>query len=152
MSTISRVSTTPELLLEREDALADLHAALAKACEGRGSVLFVGGEAGVGKTALVQQFLAESGGDVRVLVGACDPLFTPLPLGPFVDIAHSTGGRLDELMAAGAIPYRIAEVLMEELSESKPTIVVLEDLHWADEATLDVVRLFARRVDTYRCS
>ena len=148
MSTISRVSTTPELLLERENALADLHAALANACAGRGGVLFVGGEAGVGKTALVQQFLAESGGDVRVLVGACDPLFTPRPLGPFVDIARSTGGRLDELMAAGAIPYRIAEVLMEELSESKPTIVVLEDLHWADEATLDVVRLLARRVDT----
>ena len=108
--------------------------------------MFVGGEAGVGKTALVRRFVESGVGDARVLNGGCDPLFTPRPLGPFVDIARATGGELDELVAAGAIPYRVAEALMAELSQSRPTVVVLEDLHWADEATLDVLRLLARQV------
>jgi DNA-binding CsgD family transcriptional regulator/tetratricopeptide (TPR) repeat protein len=135
-------------LLERDDALAGLGGALAEARTGRGCIVFLAGEAGVGKTALVQRFLEDGSRDARVLVGACDPLFTPRPLGPFVDIALTTGGELEDVITAGAIPYRIAEVLMGELSESTPTIVVLEDLHWADEATLDVIRLLARRLES----
>jgi DNA-binding CsgD family transcriptional regulator len=147
MSVVGEVGSVERELLERDDALAELHEALADARAGRGRIVVVAGEAGVGKSALVQRFLEESGSDARVLVGACDPLFTPRPLGPFVDIAYTTGGQLHELVASGAIPFRIAEVLLEELSESPPTIVVLEDLHWADEATLDVVRLLARRIE-----
>ncbi len=143
--TVAGLSAQSELL-EREEALAGLHDALGAARSGQGQVLFVAGEAGVGKTALVRRFLDESREGARILVGACDPLFTPRPLGPFVDVARETGGRLDELVAAGAIPFRIAEALVEELSLSRPTIVVLEDLHWADEATLDVLRLLARQV------
>ena len=142
---MTQLSTRAELL-EREDVLAALDAALADATAGRGRIVFVGGEAGVGKTALVRRFVENGVGNARVLNGACDPLFTPRPLGPFVDIARATGGQLDELVAAGAIPYRVAEALVAELSQSRPTVVVLEDLHWADEATLDVLRLLARQV------
>src|SRR6185436_10760602 len=106
--TMTQLTTRPELL-EREDVLAALDEALADATGGRGRIVFVGGEAGVGKTALVRRFVESGVGDARVLNGGCDPLFTPRPLGPFVDIARATGGELDELVAAGAIPYRVAE-------------------------------------------
>ncbi|HEU5010670.1 MAG TPA: AAA family ATPase, partial [Gaiellaceae bacterium] len=143
---VGALSPTNELL-ERDDALADLRTWLEDAKAGRGRVVFVAGEAGVGKTALVRRFLEEGRDRARVLVGACDPLFTPRPLGPFVDVAQEVGGELHGLVVEGSIPYRIAEVLVQELSGPTPTILVLEDLHWADEATLDVVRLLARRIE-----
>jgi DNA-binding CsgD family transcriptional regulator len=134
-------------LLEREAPLGHLSEALAEATAGAGRVVLLSGEAGVGKTALVQRFLEESGENAHVLVGACDPLFTPRPLGPLADIAEAIGGELRELVEAGAIPYRIAAALEEMLDERGPTILVMEDLHWADEATLDVLRLLARRIE-----
>ena len=84
---------------------------------------------------------------MRVLVGACDPLFTPRPLGPFVDIADRPAA--DSTNSWQQARFRTASLRFSWKSYRKsPTIVVLEDLHWADEATLDVVRLFARHVDT----
>jgi DNA-binding CsgD family transcriptional regulator len=135
-------------LLEREAALDELREALAESRAGGGRVVLVAGEAGIGKTALVDCFCRESRGRARLLVGACDPLFTPRPLGPLVDVADTTGGELHELVGTRAIPYRIAAVLIEELRKDPPTVLVLEDVHWADEATLDVFRLVARRIDS----
>lgn len=109
--------------------------------------MLVGGEAGVGKTALVQRFCDEQGGAARVLWGACDALFTPRPLGPLLDIARATEDGLGELIASGAKPYEVADLLMRELLAKMPTILGLEDMHWADEATLDVLRLLGRRVE-----
>jgi DNA-binding CsgD family transcriptional regulator/tetratricopeptide (TPR) repeat protein len=137
-------------LLERDDEMAALNAALGDVREGSGRLVFVSGEAGVGKTALVTRFCDQARGDVRVLAGACDPLFTPRPLGPFADIAQTTRGGLGELIRDGAIPYRVAEYLMQELERETPTILVLEDVHWGDEATLDVLRLLGRRVERSR--
>ena len=81
----------------------------------------------------------------RVLWGACDPLFTPRPLGPFTDIAQDTGGELRELLAAGAKPHQVAAEIAREAG-ARQGIMVLEDLHWADEATLDVLSLLGRRI------
>src|SRR5262245_58652908 len=134
-------------LLERETLLATLHDALADAEDGTGRLVLVGGEAGVGKTALVEAFLLEVAERRRVLVGGCDPLFTPRPLGPIVDVAQATGGALRELVETGGIPYRIAEALIAELTDTE-SILVLEDMHWADEATLDVFRVVARRIES----
>jgi DNA-binding CsgD family transcriptional regulator len=134
-------------LLERDDALHRVREALADVSAGEGRTVLVHGEAGVGKTALVQQFCEESSARARILVGACDPLFTPRPLGPLADMAETTGGELLEVVETGAIPYRVATVLAEDLVEHSPTVLVIEDLHWADEATLDVIRLLARRID-----
>ena len=109
--------------------------------------MLVVGEAGVGKSALVRSFCAEAGASTRVFTGACDPLFMPRPLGPFVDVARAMGGTLDDLVRRGPNPYSLAESLVEELTRPPPTIVLLEDVHWADEATLDVIRFVAGRIE-----
>ena len=141
-------SPTSTELLERARELAMLGECLDPVQRSsRGRVLLIGGEAGVGKTALLRRFRDDCPG-ARVLWGACDALFTPRPLGPFVDIAESTGGELEELVQTGARPYEVAAALVRELRERAPTVFVLEDVHWADEATLDVLRLLARRVET----
>ena len=82
-----------------------------------------------------------------MLWGACDVLFTPRPLGPFVDIAELVGGDLADVIESGAVPYEIAASVVRELERRRPSILVLEDVHAADEATLDVVRVLARRVE-----
>jgi DNA-binding CsgD family transcriptional regulator/tetratricopeptide (TPR) repeat protein len=131
-------------LLERERALALLDALLdAVRADGRGRLVLVAGEAGVGKTLLLRRFCDEQ--DVRVLRGGCDPLFTPRPLGPFVDLGRSVGGDLGELVQQEARPHEVAAALARELEQETPTIVLVEDVHWADEGTLDVLRLLGRR-------
>src|SRR4029078_9119890 len=80
--------------------------------------------------------------------GACEPLFAPRPLGPFVEIAQSLDGELPALVEKGAMPYQVAAELAEELRGQGRAILLLEDVHWADEATLDVFRLLARRVES----
>ena len=80
-------------------------------------------------------------------LGVCDGLRTPRPLGPFVDIAAATGGALREAVEAGAKPAGCFEALLSELEDDQPTIMVLEDLQWADEATLDVMTMLGRRVE-----
>jgi DNA-binding NarL/FixJ family response regulator len=135
-------------LLERDGELSALADALAPVLIGsRGSLVLVSGEAGVGKTALISRFCEAHRGDAPVLWGACAPLFTPHPLAPFVDVVEVAGPHLRELLEHGAKPYDIAVALARELGRRGPTTLVLEDLHWADEATLDVLRLLARDVE-----
>ena len=93
--------------------------------------MLVAGEAGVGKTTLVRHFCERS--ESRVLWGHCDALFTPSPLGP-----------LNEMGIEAADVHHVASALLEDLR--RPAIVVFEDVHWADEATLDVLRLLGRRI------
>ena len=130
-------------LLEREAELEALTGLFADAKSGQGRLVFVSGEAGVGKSALVRRFCDDLGG-LRILAGACDALFTPRPLAPVADIAAEAGGPLTDLLARGARPHEVSAALLEELSG--PAVLVLEDLHWADEATLDLLRLLGRRV------
>ena len=111
-----------------------------------GTLVLVAGEAGVGKTELLSRFCGLLPPGVRVLWGACEPLSTPRPLAPVVEIAGATGGDLSEAIAHGEQPYEVASALSCELEAGLPTVLVIEDLHWADEATLDVARLIARRV------
>ena len=109
-----------------------------------GALALVHGEAGVGKTALVRRFCGEHEATTRILWGACEPLFTPRPLGPFLDIASDAeDDRLSALLAAGALPYEVASELVRELAAGPAVILVVEDAHWADEATLDVLRLLS---------
>jgi DNA-binding CsgD family transcriptional regulator len=135
------------VLLERSDCLSTLDAALGEvASRGRGRLVLVHGEAGVGKTALVRRFCGEIGGSARVLWGTCDALFTPRPLGPLFDVAEATGGELEELVAGGARAHEVVAALARELVRRSPAVMVLEDVHRADGATLDVMRLLGRRV------
>jgi DNA-binding CsgD family transcriptional regulator/tetratricopeptide (TPR) repeat protein len=101
----------------------------------------------VGKTALVRAFREAHAERLRFLEGACDPLFTPRPLGPVLDVAEQVRGGLGAVAAEGAPPSEVAGQLLRALAK-EPTVLVLEDLHWADEATLDVLGLVTRRAET----
>ena len=136
------------VLLERGDQLARLHSLAAAATRDAGCLVLLTGEAGVGKTALVEQ-VGDLDGDVHVWAGACERLFTARPLGPLADIASKAGGPLAAVIARGAPAYEVFPVLLDEL-RSTPTLLVIEDVHWADEATLDVVALLARRMASTR--
>ena len=134
-------------LLERGDSLFALNGLLAgvrSSSEGR--LVLVGGEAGVGKTALLRRFCEAQARPVRILWGACEPLRTPRPLGPLVDVGEAVGGELGELLVGAARPHEVAVALLGELRAGKPTVLVLEDVQWADEATLDVLIALAARI------
>ncbi len=148
MAAIEDLAPTTEALLERADELGVLADALdSVARTGRGRLVLIAGEAGIGKTALLHAFCSDLT-RTRVLSGACEALYTPRPLGPLLDIAAETGGELAELVENGAGPADVSAVLLQELRRRSPTVIVLEDLHWADEATLDLIRLLARRIAT----
>ncbi|MDX6571119.1 MAG: hypothetical protein QOC86_275, partial [Gaiellales bacterium] len=135
-------------MLEREEQLATLAGVLAGVMEtGRGRMVLVSGEAGIGKTSLVRRFCSDAGNSARVLWGTCDVLFTPRPLGPLLDIAEAEGGDLVEVVERATVPFEVATGVVRVLEQRPGTVVVLEDLHAADEATLDVLRLLARRID-----
>ena len=97
---------------------------------------------------LLRRFCARHAGTARILWGECDGLFTLSPLGPLVDIAEVTGGELADLVADGAPPHAVAAAVLRDLAGRLPAIVVFEDVHWADDATLDVLRLLSRRLST----
>jgi len=131
-------------LLERDDVLDTLREAYAGARSGAGRLVLVGGEAGIGKTAVVRAFCAEVA-EARILWGACDALFTPRPLAPFLDLAAEANGELGAAVGAGG-PHEVVAALVAAAT-AEPTVVVLEDVHWADEATLDALRVLARKVE-----
>lgn len=133
-------------LLEREAALADLTAALAAARRGEGRVALVSGGAGLGKTSVVRAFLAGLDAGVAVREGACDDLLTPRPLGPVHDLSRQSGPALARALAAGDA-QGVFTALLDELAGSAVTVVVVEDAHWADDASLDALALLARRID-----
>ena len=135
-------------LLERQPALDALEEFAGQARGGAGRLVLLEGEAGVGKSALLDQFTGGQA-DVRVLSGACDGMFTPRPLGPLFDIAQQTTGRLHTLARPGtdATREQLFDAFLTELCEPGPLpVVVIEDLHWADEATLDLLGFLARRI------
>jgi DNA-binding CsgD family transcriptional regulator/tetratricopeptide (TPR) repeat protein len=135
-------------LLERDSSIEQLDEWFGEAAGGRGRLVLVGGEAGIGKTALARSFCERRGRQARVLWGACDGLRTPRALGPFVDVASTTGGGLREVVENGKKPTACFAALVGELAEEAPSILVLEDVHWADEATLDVLAMLGRRAET----
>jgi DNA-binding CsgD family transcriptional regulator len=132
-------------LLEREEAYSALERAFGDAQRGDGRLALVSGEAGIGKTALIRAFCTRS--DRRVLAGACDGLRTPRPLGPLLDIAPVVGGRLEAAIVSGRPVHEVFEALATELRSRPGSVVVFEDVHRADEASLEILGLLGRRVE-----
>ena len=117
------------------------------AARGEGRVVVVIGEPGIGKTALVTRFLGELEAGARVLVGSCDDLSIPRPLGPVQDLVRNVSPELAQALAAGDASHEIHGLLLEELRlPPQPTVLVVEDVHWADDATLDAITVLVRRI------
>jgi DNA-binding CsgD family transcriptional regulator len=140
------------VLLERERELAALAERAEAAAAGSGSMVLVCGEPGAGKTTFIEAFLTsfadergEGAGVVRVLWSACDPLSTPRPLGPVHDLASRLGPRSQEAMAASEHSYDIFAAAFEDLA-AEPTVLVVDDLHWADQGTVELLRFVLRRI------
>src|SRR5215469_9726536 len=133
-------------LLERTGFLQTLAEYAAEARQGDGRLVLVSGESGIGKTALVEAFQHELKG-ARWLWGACEGLLTPRPLGPVFDVAAQVGGELGELCRQGAQRDRLFAAFQAEIdSPGALTVAVIEDVHWADEATVDLLSFLGRRL------
>jgi len=133
-------------LLERGVALASLAEYAHEAQLGEGRLVLVAGEAGVGKSALVEQLQSDLP-DARWSWGACDGLFTPRPLGPLLDLASQLGGELAGLCRAGAAREDLFRAVLRQVSEPGAlNVLVVEDVHWADEASIDLLRFVGRRL------
>ena len=140
------MDTVTVRLLEREAQLASLTGYAGEARHGDGRLVLVAGEAGVGKSALVEQVQRDLPA-ASWFWGACDGLFTPRPLGPLFDIASKLGGELLELCRADAPREDLFRALLRQISEpAELHVLVMEDVHWADEATVDLLRFLGRRL------
>ncbi|MFV1963433.1 MAG: AAA family ATPase, partial [Acidimicrobiia bacterium] len=133
------------MILERETELVELAMLVDEAASSGGRVALVRGEAGIGKSTLVNRFLTDSQDGAHTLLGACDDLLTPQPLGPIWDVAREESS-LRQALTDGDRRAVMEEVL-DLLSRSlRPTVLVLEDTQWADEATLDLIKFLGRRI------
>ncbi|WP_232667332.1 ATP-binding protein [Pseudonocardia sp. TRM90224] len=132
-------------LLERDENLEVVRSAVDAARSGAGRVVLVTGEAGIGKSSLVRALRAGLEPGLRVLAGGCDDLLAPRALGPLWDAVRGTDGPLERALAERS--DGVFAAVVTELSR-RATLLVVEDVHWADDATLDVLRYLARRIDT----
>ena len=131
-------------LTERETELEQLAARSCEARAGRGGAVLVCGESGSGKTSFVESFVSRHADGQRVLWGACDPLSTPRPLGPLRDLCDHFTPATAELLRTGEQSFDIFAALFDEL-RSEPSILVIDDLQWADQGTIDLFRFLLRR-------
>lgn len=132
-------------LLERKDVLGRLRSLVIRAGQGDGKIALIRGEPGIGKTSVIRALTSVVGPEVHVLWGSCDDLLTPRPLGPFLDMALDQP-QLTEALHGGSQSH-ILEALLDLLTRSiRPTVAVIEDIHWADGATLDLLTALARRI------
>ncbi len=139
-------------LFERESFLSELDNVYQKVETEVGQVVFVLGEAGIGKTSVIRSFISNKEKQACVLTGACDSLLTPRPLGPIYDIAPFLSDDFRNTLKKEEDRSELFSLLLEEIigiKESK--IFVIEDIHWADEATLDFIKFFTRRIEQVNC-
>src|SRR4051794_12595876 len=146
--------TAPPPLVGRDRELALLDERLTAAQGGRGSLVLIAGEAGIGKTALAD-CLARAAMDAQltVLAGHCyDRTETP-PYGPWREIGRRVEA-LPDAVNAPPVPrldgatsqadlFAQAHDFLAALTTLRPAVLVLEDLHWADRASLDLLRFVA---------
>jgi DNA-binding CsgD family transcriptional regulator/tetratricopeptide (TPR) repeat protein len=140
----SEIDVERPRLVERDDLLATLVRIADDTSHHHGKLVLLSGEAGVGKTALVEALLGALPASLTLRRGACDNVTTPAPLGPFLEAAPE----LDDVPLPAphddnAVLFRVAGGVLS----AGPTVVVLEDMHWADGASLDLLRYLGRRID-----
>ena len=133
-------------LLERDSALATLGEALSSASAGAGKIVSVVAEPGGGKTALIREFTMRPGPG-RVLWGACDDLVTPIPFGPLLDLARTADPGLESALLEGERDKAFTRLLDLLERRPHPTVVVIEDVQWIDQASADTLTAVAQRID-----
>src|SRR5689334_18833133 len=139
-------------LIERSEFLSLLHDQFSIASEGEGHCVLVSGEAGIGKTSLIKVFSQEIKHSGKIFQGTCDALFTPRPLAPLYDIALQMGDTvLRDILNANDRTALFSIFLQELEKQTGTTLIVIEDIHWADEATLDFIKFLARRITRLSC-
>jgi DNA-binding CsgD family transcriptional regulator/tetratricopeptide (TPR) repeat protein len=137
-------------LLERTSFLETLAHYGTDATQGNGRLVLISGESGMGKTVLIEAFQQRTA-NARWLWGACDGIRTPRPLGPLFDIGMQAGGELAELCRRDATRDQLfAAFLAEADTPATLTVAVIEDVHWADEATIDLLNVLGRRLGRMR--
>jgi predicted ATPase len=135
-------------LLERQNSIDQLSQLATDVSAGEGKTVLLSGEAGIGKTSLIKFFTSDLNSDTEILWGACDDLFTPRPLGPLYDIAYQMKSNLIKMLENEEKRVSIFSAFLNYLeSTSHLKVIVIEDIHWADEATLDLVKFLSRRIN-----
>lgn len=138
-------------LIERDGFLDLLRVKFDTLATGEGHCILVSGEAGIGKTSLARAFSREKKDHCTIYQGTCDALFTPRPLAPLYDVLwqmRSDAGNTGEPADRVGLFNRF----FQDISVQKgPILMVFEDIHWADEATLDFIKFFARRITHIPC-
>ncbi len=136
-------------LLERDAELASLAGAVEDAVAGRGSLVLVAGEAGIGKTSLLRAVRAGLREGVAFASGACEQLSVPVPLAAVRELVEAAGGDDPLAGAAAATGDRLAlaRSVLNVVAARAPVLAVIEDAHWADPLTFDLLRMFARRIE-----
>jgi len=139
-------------LIERAAFLDTMQHAFQNVDAGEGHCIFVSGEAGIGKTSLVREFCNRIKNRCDIYQGTCDALFSPRPLAPLYDILLQVWNNLPEYSNDMRERTKLfTEFFFEIKSKEKTSVIVFEDIHWADEATLDFIKFFARRITQLRC-
>ncbi len=139
-------------LIERDGFLLSLEERFTQALRGEGHTVFVCGEAGIGKTSLVKTFSRSVDKRCAIFLGSCEALFTPSPLAPVYDILFQISK--EDPAKSNAIRDRsvLFNTVMYALRNlNQASIVIIDDIHWADEATLDFIKFLARRISQLRC-
>jgi DNA-binding NarL/FixJ family response regulator/tetratricopeptide (TPR) repeat protein len=135
-------------LVERDEPLATLRRSFDAEATATGRIVLIRGEAGIGKTALVKAFVEDLPSDVDVLWGLCDGVSTPQPYGPFEDMADAIGPEFRGLLDGNAGPGEVGRWLLKWMAAGPVRVLIIEDVHWADQATLDLLAFLARRIES----
>lgn len=134
-------------LLERDTELSILHTRFAQAQSGTGRFVLVTGEAGIGKTSLVQAFGNQLPNGSKLLIGACDPLSTPSAHAPLRDLQITLGPEIETLLRDRAEPGLLFPQVLDALRRMPGSVILIEDIHWADDGTFDLLRYLSRRIE-----
>lgn len=139
------------MLVERDIVLGNLVAAIDAAENGQGGIVIISGSAGLGKTSVLEALRDLASERCDIFWGGCDALFTPRPLGPLHDMRPAFEPGLSALLDSSAAPHKIFETIIDEIAHRKKAVlVVVEDVHWADHATLDFLKFLGRRIAQLR--
>ncbi|WP_422081921.1 helix-turn-helix transcriptional regulator [Ulvibacterium sp.] len=138
-------------LLERESEISLLQEYAKDCIDQKSSIINIYGEAGIGKTSLVDYFLNSLGDDFCICRGYCESLFTPRPFGPVYDMRAELGVNFPESLNSENKNVIFERLRKGILIKEQPVVLLFEDVHWADEATLDLIKFLGRRIEQFQC-